>query len=229
MQRTKPILKLLENAKLAFSLIDFTAIHSNQNHYSQTLRILSGYRWFDLSSKITKNQALNQAEDFELIIFSMLCWFLYEACCVGFASSTLSSGLWAFCWSAWQRVEQVAKSVVFCFSRGSREAGANPSSLLPLVSYLFLLPSILFLLLMLSFPIHSQGNPLPAVWKPQDSNNLLLNEVLPNIERGNICGAVYLDQLTKALDTVDHEILMSKLSSVVGVSLPPPSPNLWRE
>ena len=130
---------------------------------------------------------------------------------MGFASSALSSGLWAFCWSAWQRVEQVAKSVVFCFSRGSREAGANPSSLLPLVSYLFLLPSILFLLLMLSFPIHSQGNPLPTVW---NKNNLLLNEVSPNIERGNICGAVYLDQLTKAFDTVDHEILMSKLSSV---------------
>ena len=71
MQRTKPILKILENAKLAFSLIDFTASHSNQNHYSQTLRILSEYKWFDLSSKITKNQALNQAEDFKLLIFSM--------------------------------------------------------------------------------------------------------------------------------------------------------------
>ena len=130
---------------------------------------------------------------------------------MGFASSVLSSGLWAFCWSAWQRVERVAKSVVFYFSRSSREAEANPSSLLPVVSYLFL-PSILFQLLILSFPI-------PAVWKPQHSNNLLLNEVLPNIERGNICGAVYLDQLTKALDTVDHEILMSKLSSV-GVSAP---------
>ena len=128
---------------------------------------------------------------------------------MGFASSVLSSGLWAFCWSAWQRVERVAKSVVFYFSRSSREAEANPSSLLPVVSYLFL-PSILFQLLMLSFPI-------PAVWKPQHLNNLLLNEVLPNIERGNICGAVYLDLLTKALDTVDHEILMSKLSSV-GVS-----------
>ena len=93
-----------------------------------------------------------------------------------------------------------------------------PSSLLLLVSYLFLLPSILFLLLMLSFPTHSQGNPLPAVWRPQDSNNLLLNEVSLNIERGNICGAVYLD-LTKAFDTVDHEILMSILPSV-GVSPP---------
>ena len=93
-----------------------------------------------------------------------------------------------------------------------------PSSLLPLVSYLFLLPSILFLLLMLNFPIHSQGNPLPAVWKPQQSNNLLLNEVLLKVEKGNICGAVYLD-LTKAFDIVDHEILMSKLSSV-GVSPP---------
>ena len=46
------------------------------------------------------------------------------------------------------------------------------------------------------------------------------DEVLLNIERGNICGAVYLD-LTKAFDIVDHEILMSKLSSV-GVS-----PGLW--
>ena len=36
-----------------------------------------------------------------------------------------------------------------------------PSSLLPLVSYLFL-PSILFQLLMLNFPIHSQGNPPPV-------------------------------------------------------------------
>ena len=92
-----------------------------------------------------------------------------------------------------------------------------PSSLLPLVSYLLLLPRILFQLLMLSFPIYSQGNPLPAVWKPQYSNNLLLNEVLLNIERANICGAVYLDQLTRAFETIDHEILMSKLSSV-GVS-----------
>ena len=57
MQRTKPVLKLLENAKLAFSLLDFTASHSNHNHYSQTLRILSGYKWFDLSSKITKPSA----------------------------------------------------------------------------------------------------------------------------------------------------------------------------
>ena len=92
-----------------------------------------------------------------------------------------------------------------------------PSSLLPLVSYLLLLPRILFQLLMLSFPIYSQGNPLPAVWKPQHSNNLLLNEVLLNIERGNICGAVYLDQLTRAFETIDHKILMSKLSSL-GVS-----------
>ena len=51
MQRTKPVLKLLENAKPAFSLLDFTATHSNHNHYSQTLRILSGYKWFDLSQK----------------------------------------------------------------------------------------------------------------------------------------------------------------------------------
>ena len=60
---------------------------------------------------------------------------------------------------------------------------------------------------------------------PPSSRWWVTPEVLPNIERGNICGAVYLDQLTKALDTVDHEILMSKLSSV-GVSPPPPPPSL---
>ena len=53
-----------------------------------------------------------------------------------------------------------------------------PPSLLPLVSYLFLLPSILFLLLMLSFPIPSQGNLLPALRKPQDSNNLLFKQTV---------------------------------------------------
>ena len=53
-----------------------------------------------------------------------------------------------------------------------------PSSLLPLVSYLFLLPSILFLLLMLSFPIPIQDNLLPALRKPQDSNNLLFKQAV---------------------------------------------------
>ena len=147
MQRTKPILKILENAKLAFSLIDFTASHSNQNHYSQTLRILSEYKWFDLSSKITKNQALNQAEDFKLLIFSMpMLISVWSVLRELLFLRSLVWPFWAFCWSAWQGVERVVKSVVFCFSHGSLEVGANPSSLLPLVSYLFLLPSILILL-----------------------------------------------------------------------------------
>ena len=42
------------------------------------------------------------------------------------------------------------------------------------------------------------------------------DEVLLNIDNGNICGAVFLD-LTQAFDTVDHGILMTKLSTV-GVS-----------
>ena len=42
------------------------------------------------------------------------------------------------------------------------------------------------------------------------------DEVLLNMEQGNLCGAVFLD-LAKAFNTVDHKILMSKLSAV-GVS-----------
>ncbi|CAB4027542.1 Hypothetical predicted protein, partial [Paramuricea clavata] len=50
------------------------------------------------------------------------------------------------------------------------------------------------------------------------------DEVLLNMEQGNLCGAVFLD-LAKAFDTVDHCILLSKLSAI-GVS---PSSIKWFE
>ena len=48
------------------------------------------------------------------------------------------------------------------------------------------------------------------------------DEVLLHMESGELCGAVFLD-LTKAFDTVDHKILLSKLSAI-GVS---PSTLQW--
>ena len=50
------------------------------------------------------------------------------------------------------------------------------------------------------------------------------DEVLLNMEQGNLCGAMFLD-LKKAFDTVDHCILLSKLSEI-GVS---PSSIKWFE
>ena len=70
-----------------------------------------------------------------------------------------------------------------------------------------------YLLLNMQFGLRSKRSTATAL-------SGFTDEVLLNMEKGNICSAVFLD-LSEAFDAVDCEILMSKLSSV-GVS-----PGLW--
>ena len=59
-------------------------------------------------------------------------------------------------------------------------------------------------------PVHkSDSRTNPANYRPTDVTNTLLQ----NLDKGQLTGLVFLD-LTEAFDTLDHSVLLDKLSSL---------------
>lgn len=118
--------------------------------------------------------------------------------------------------------------VAALFKSGERTNATNyrPISILPTLSKI--LEKVVHFQFYQYLKLHNVLSNKQFGFRPKLSTTSALSsfsdEVLLNMEQGNLCGVVFLD-LTKAFDTVNHCILLSKLSAV-GVS---PSSLKWFE